>query len=69
MIIDLSAEELQVLLETVERHLVDFRREVAGTENPDFRHELQKQQNALERVLMELRRQARPESSAPRSAL
>ena len=39
-------------------YLADFRRQVAGTENPEFRHQLQQKQNALERIVGRLHRAA-----------
>jgi inorganic pyrophosphatase len=58
MMIELSPDDLQVLRESLELYLTDFRREVAGTENPEMRHRLQRKQNALEGILMRLGRQA-----------
>jgi hypothetical protein len=54
--IELAAEDAQVLLEALTLYLADFRRQVAGTENPDFRHTLQRKQNVLERLAEDLRR-------------
>ena len=68
MMIDLSADDVQVLAEALDRYLWEFRREVAGTENPQFRRELQGQQNELERMLAKLRRLEIPESSRARAA-
>lgn len=51
---ELRADETSALRETLEIYLHDFRREVAGTENPDFRHRLQQRQNILEQVLRRL---------------
>ena len=59
MMIDLSA--------ALDRYLSDFRREVAGMENPEFRRQLQGQQNDLERMLAKLRRLEIPESSRARA--
>lgn len=64
MMIDLSADDIRVLREALDRYLSDFRREVAGTENPQFRRDLQRQQNQLERVLAQLQRMAAPASPA-----
>ena len=58
MTIELSADDIEVLRESLEIYLADFRREVAGTENPEMRHRLQRKQNALERVLTRLGRKA-----------
>jgi hypothetical protein len=58
MMVDLSAEDLQILRETLQLYLTDFRRQVAATENPEFRHELQRKQNALERIVGQLAREA-----------
>lgn len=55
--IEVSGEDARVLLETLTLYLADFRREVAGTENPDLRHTLQRRQNCLERLAEDLRRQ------------
>ena len=58
MKIELSTEEIEVLRESLESYLADFRREVAGTENPEMRHRLQGRQNALEAILTRLARKA-----------
>jgi len=58
MIIELSADDVEVLRESLDLYLTDFRREVAGTENPEFRNRLQHKQNALEDILRRLGRQA-----------
>ena len=52
--LDLDTEDARTLLEALTIYLADFRREVAGTENPDFRHALQRKQNALERLVSDL---------------
>jgi hypothetical protein len=54
--IELAAEEAKILLEALTLYLADFRRQVAGTENPDFRHTLQRKQNFLERLVEDLQR-------------
>lgn len=55
----LASDDLALLGEVLSVYLADFRREVAGTENPDFRASLQHRQNALERMLERFpRRQA-----------
>jgi inorganic pyrophosphatase len=58
MMIELSSEDIEVLRESLEIYLADFRREVAGTENPEMRHRLQRRQNALEGILLRLGRRA-----------
>jgi inorganic pyrophosphatase len=58
MMIELSPDELDVLRASLEIYLADFRREVAGTENPQMRHDLQRRQNALEGILRRLGRKA-----------
>jgi inorganic pyrophosphatase len=58
MTIELSAEDIEVLRESLEVYLADFRREVAGTENPEMRHRLQRKQNALESIVTRLGRKA-----------
>jgi inorganic pyrophosphatase len=58
MMIELSSEDIEVLRESLEIYLADFRREVAGTENPEMRHRLQHRQNALEAILTRLGRKA-----------
>jgi hypothetical protein len=52
--LELGPDETTALRESLEIYLRDFRREVAGTENPEFRHALQQRQNILERVLQRL---------------
>jgi len=54
--IQLTDEDARVLLDALNLYLADFRREVAGTENPEFRHLLQKKETALDRIAGELRR-------------
>lgn len=54
--LDLDTEDARMLLEALTIYLADFRREVAGTENPDFRHTLQRKQSALERLVEDLQR-------------
>jgi len=54
--IQLTDEDARVLLDALNLYLTDFRREVAGTENPEFRHLLQKKETALDRIAGELRR-------------
>jgi inorganic pyrophosphatase len=54
MMIELSPDDLEVLRESLELYLTDFRREVAGTENPEMRHRLQRKQDALEGILTRL---------------
>jgi hypothetical protein len=56
MIIELSDERAAVLQEALDFYLADFRREVAGTENPELRHILQRKQNCLEELVADLRR-------------
>jgi hypothetical protein len=58
MTIDVTPEELAVVRESLEIYLSEFRREVAGTENPEMRHRLQAKQNVLETVLTRLSRRA-----------
>lgn len=50
----LGDEDARILLEALNVYLTESRREVAGTENPEFRHGLQKKENALERIAGEL---------------
>jgi hypothetical protein len=58
MTIDLNPDDVDVLRESLALYLTDFRREVAGTENPEMRRRLQRKQNALEGILMRLGREA-----------
>jgi hypothetical protein len=52
--IQLGDEDARILLEALNIYLTDFRREVAGTETPEFRHTLQKKEKALDRIIGEL---------------
>jgi hypothetical protein len=54
MMIELSPDDLEILRDSLELYLTEFRREVAGTENPEMRHILQRKQNALEGILTRL---------------
>lgn len=52
--LELGKEEADALREALDIYLQDFRRQVAGTENPDFRHALQRRQDVLEHVVQRL---------------
>jgi hypothetical protein len=52
--LELTRDESALLRELLTVYLADYRREVAGTENPDFRHTLQRRCNFIEEVLSRL---------------
>jgi hypothetical protein len=52
--LQLTTEEARILREALTHYLTDFRRQVAGAENPDFRDTLEKRQVALEKVVERL---------------
>jgi hypothetical protein len=52
--LQLDDGDARELLEALSIYLIQFRREVAATENPEFRHRLQSKENALERILGQL---------------
>jgi hypothetical protein len=52
----LDDEDTKTLLEALTLYLEGLRRQVAGTENPEFRHALQRKLNVLERLVEELER-------------
>lgn len=56
--IELTGDELAALREALTLYLNDFRRQVAGTENPAFRHQLQRRQSVLEGLAERLDRPA-----------
>jgi hypothetical protein len=56
--IELTPDEAALLRELLTVYLADFRRQVAGTENPDFREDLQRRQGFLEDFLGRLERRA-----------
>ena len=56
--IQLGDEDARILLEALNVYLTEFRREVAGTENPEFRHALQKKEIALDRIIGALKAKA-----------
>jgi hypothetical protein len=56
--IELSSDEFQLLRETLGIYLADLRRQVAATENPEFRRDLQHRQDVLEQVLSNMDRRA-----------
>jgi hypothetical protein len=49
--LELTADEAGVLREALVLYLNDFRREVAGTENPEFRGTLAHRQVLLEKLV------------------
>jgi hypothetical protein len=56
--VELMPEEATLLRELFTVYLADYRREVAGTENPTFRRTLQRQCNFIEEFLRRLERAA-----------
>jgi hypothetical protein len=52
--LQLTPEEARTLREALVYYLTDFRRQVAGAENPDFRDTLEKRQTVLEKVVARL---------------
>jgi hypothetical protein len=52
--LELTPDEAALLRELLTVYLADYRREVAGTENPEFRHTLQRRCNFLEEFLRRL---------------
>jgi hypothetical protein len=52
--LQLTPEEATILREALANYLTDFRRQVAGAENPDFRDTLEKRQVVLEKVVERL---------------
>ena len=52
--LELTQDEAALLRELLTVYLADYRREVAGTENPEFRHTLQRRCNFIEEVLRRL---------------
>ncbi len=60
MRVDVTPEEIAMLREILTIYLSDFRREVAGTENPSFRAELTRRQVLLEKLVERLPSEAAP---------
>jgi hypothetical protein len=56
--VDLTRDEAALLRELLTVYLADYRREVAGTENPEFRHTLQRRCNFIEDFVGRLERAA-----------
>jgi len=52
--LELTQDEAALLRELLTVYLADYRREVAGTENPEFRHTLQRRCNFIEEVVRRL---------------
>jgi hypothetical protein len=52
--VELTPDEATLLRELLDVYLADYRREVAGTENPDFRHTLQRRCNFIEELVRRL---------------
>jgi hypothetical protein len=55
----LSDDDARMLRGVLSEHLQDMRREVAGTEAKDYRHELVLRQEVVERVLAQLDRKGK----------
>ena len=53
--IDLTAEEAEVLRESLESYFSDLRMEIAGTENMSFREMLKKKETFLLRIIQQLK--------------
>ena len=67
--LELGPDEASTLREALEIYLRDFRREVAGTENPKFRHALQQRQagrRTCRAPAGQRRRRGREQSRRPR---
>jgi hypothetical protein len=56
--VELTRDEAALLRELLTIYLTDYRREVAGTENPEFRHTLQRRCNFIEEFVGRLERAA-----------
>ena len=54
--VELTRDEAALLRELLTVYLADYRREVAGTENPEFRRTLQLRCNFIEEFLGRLER-------------
>lgn len=63
MNLDLTAEEVRALHEALTAYLADFRRVVAGTENPEVRRDLNRRQALLEALAARLARAGEPRSA------
>jgi len=57
MVLDLEAEELEVLAEVVEQSLGDLRAEIHETDDYNFRYELKAKQSLLKGILERLKRE------------
>jgi len=53
--LDLTADELQILIEVIESYLSDLRMEIADTDRMDFRETLKARKAVLRKVLAALR--------------
>ena len=54
--LEMTTDEAVLLREVLATYITDYRREVAGTENPDFRHTLQRRCSVIEELLSRLER-------------
>jgi hypothetical protein len=54
--LELTRDEATLLRELLAVYIADYRREVAGTENPEFRHTLQRRCDFIEELLRRLER-------------
>ena len=54
MVLDICSQDAQVLYDLLDSHLPELRREVARTDDREFRHMMEQRQEVCERLLAHL---------------
>lgn len=54
LILSLTAEEAQILLESLECHITELSHEIADTVSKDFRKKLKRKKSTLNKILKEI---------------
>lgn len=62
LILSLTGEETQVLIESLECHITELSHEIADTDSKDFREKLKRKKSTLNRILNEIEKIEEEES-------
>lgn len=54
LIVSLTAEEAQILIESLECHITELSHEIADTDSMDYREKLRRKKSTLNKILKEI---------------
>jgi chromosome segregation ATPase len=54
LIVSLTAEEAQILIESLESHITELSHEIADTDSKDYREKLKHKKSTLNKILQEI---------------